>query len=276
MKSEVRTALVRLNRKLTTSVATSSRLPFWAQSSFGRVYSWISYQLCKDGRLISSRWPKLPLHQLANLLKPGDVYLDVGASFGDLVTVAQSAVGPHGLVYAFEPQPGVFEVLTAKKENFGWTNVILTQALVGDREGEINFYVEPSTLKSSLSQRWEGGSAVTYPMITLDTWAKNAAIRDADLLKVDVEGAEMLVIQGARDFLRQATPVLLLEINNRAARYRQFGYTVDDLLIELKSLGYDTFFVLRERGLEPFSRESDLCESDQDMLAKVSGKNGAS
>lgn len=267
MKTQLREALIDLNRRMVTSIATSSSLPNWSQRAFGRGYGWLSYRIVRDGRLISSQWRKLPIHLVATLLNPGDVYVDIGASFGEIVTVAQAAVGSTGQVYAFEPQTHVFELLQQKNQSFMWENVILERAVVGDQNGECTFYVEDSSRKSSLSSGWASSIPIQCPMITLDSWSAAIGITKASLLKVDVEGAELLVICGGRRFLKETCPALILEINNRSGRLEQYGYTLEDMLSELRKLGYQSFYALRKSGLERFEQEEELLDSDTDMLA---------
>ena len=62
-------------------------------------------------------------------------------------------------------------------------------------------------------------------------------------------------------------PTLLMEINNRKHRRNQLGYTVDDLLSELRQAGYHRFQVLRPEGLVSVEAEVDLLDSDLDMIA---------
>ena len=201
-------------------------------------------------------------------------YIDVGASYGITALVATVAVGRHGVVYAFEPQSDAFQRLVHIKGRFGWDNVHPIQSLVGDRTGECVLYeYENNSRLSSISPTWKKKGRkrpVTYPTTTLDDWTSNNNVLAADMVKIDVEGAELQVIQGAKRFLARAKPILLVEINNRPRRKKYLGYEVDDLLAELRTLGYDDFYALRPTGLAPFYQEEDLLDSDLDMLVKVS------
>jgi FkbM family methyltransferase len=256
-----------INQRVQDYVITSPSAPSWLARSFGTVHGtltrwYYASDLCHE--------PEGPRHFLALLLAPGNVCLDIGASHGITTRIARVAVGPLGSVYAFEPQQAVFEKLLRTKERFGWDNVVLVQCLVGETVGERVLYEHPSNSQiSSLSAMWNqcAGTAVTYPMTTLDTWAAGNALERADLVKVDVEGAELQVIRGGTDFLRRSQPALLLEINNRTRRERLFGYSIDDLLSELRALGYAAFYALRPRGLALFQNEAQLLDSDRDMLA---------
>lgn len=241
--------------------------PHWLTRVFGHVDGLLVYWL------YSSRFcptPHKPFRYIATFLQPGDVYIDIGASFGQMVAVAQIAVGKRGHVYAFEPQTTVFQRLVHIKDIFGWDNVTLIRSLVGNRNGECILYENTNSRVSSIFRNWERGKPGTYPITTLDEWTARNELTAAYLIKVDVEGAELQVIQGSRRFLAQAKPILILEINNRVFRQQELGYTVDDLMSELRKLGYEEFYVLRPEGLAPFVRSQDLLESDCDMLAMAS------
>lgn len=152
----------------------------------------------------------------------------------------------------------------------GWDNVVPVQCLVGETVGDRVLYEPPSNSQIfSLSAMWNqrAGTGVTYLMTTLDTRAAGIGLERADLIKLDVEVAELQVIWGGTDFLRRSRPTLLLEINNRTRRKRLFGYSIDDLLSELRALGYEAFYALRPRGLALFQKEAQLLDSDRDMLA---------
>lgn len=269
MKSQLRQKFIQLSLYLSSAIATNQYLPKGLRRYLGHLYGSSSYFLWRNG-LASSQSLKSPSYHIARLLKPGDIYVDIGASFGETLTIAQKAIGSSGYAYAFEPQPEVFQLLTYKKESFGWDNVTLVRSVIGDRDGECTFFEDQSTRMSSISSNWAGGSARVHPITRLDTWASSNQVKDINLVKVDVEGAEMLVIRGGRTILRQARPSLLLEINNRTGRFQQYGYTIDDLLSELRGIGYDAFYALRVQGLDSFTTESELLESDRDMLAIAS------
>lgn len=266
-RAAIRAFVIRASRRMVEYVATAPGLPDAVRRVFGGAYEWILFTYWRYVRITK---PKSPNHYIARILRKGDVHIDVGASFGGTTSVARVAVGNGGHVYAFEPQAQVFDLLTHKKHSFGWTNVTLTQAVVGDKDGECVFYEDTTTRMSSLSADWAGGIPCHYSGLSLDSWAERTGIKNVNLVKVDVEGAELLVVRGARNLLRQTKPSLLLEINNRSERQNQYGYTIDDLIAELRSLGYAGFYALRERGLHRIEGESELIGSDRDMLAEKS------
>jgi FkbM family methyltransferase len=265
---ELRQGAGRFNRRLQQAVLETEWVPGVLARAFGAAH----------GRLMTAAYA-LPIrsmrveprHWLARLLRPGDVMLDVGASHGLTATIASRRVGPRGHVHAFEPQVRVHAELERKRRRFGWSNVSSLRTLVGPKSGEAVLFEHPYESEiSSLSAGWNRGVGTEsrHAMLSLDDWAERTGPERVDLIKIDVEGAELGVIQGARRLLSRHRPALLIEINNRPRRPELFGYTIDDLLAELRELGYEQFFSLRPEGLHAFERESELELPDRDMLAR--------
>jgi len=196
------------------------------------------------------------------------VYFDVGASHGQMVGMASQVVGGSGLVYAFEPQTSEMEWLQRMCKAYGLTNVKLFQTLVGDFTGEATFFENAKKCaSSSLAQEWSGGDPRKYPMVTLDAWAEQNFVDRLNLIKIDVEGAEIMVLRGGLKLLRRTHPLVILEIRDRQIRQECFGYTISDLMEILRSVGYAEFYCLRKYGLSRVNDEQDISSDDHDMLA---------
>jgi FkbM family methyltransferase len=131
-------------------------------------------------------------------------FFDVGANVGAMSVVA-SSTGRASRIFAFEPSHRYCSAWHTNMALNGVENATLIQAAVGDRCDRIDFRVDPAM---PLHGRIDVG--VIYPtkqtqrvqMITLDAICEIGAIDSISLLKVDVEGAEPLVIRGARELLR--------------------------------------------------------------------------
>ena len=139
---------------------------------------------------------------LEALLKPGSVFFDVGAHLGQYTLIASRLVGPSGQVHSFEPDPLTFRSLRGNCQRNSITNVRLTQAALSDREGTARFHfannldIGSNSLAECDPYNVSGRSA-TVRCITLDGYRQAQATTRVDLVKMDVEGAELAALSGA-------------------------------------------------------------------------------
>jgi FkbM family methyltransferase len=161
------------------------------------------------------------------LLKPGDCFVDVGANIGYLTLVAARLVGPTGSVIAFEPLPKAREWLERNVALNNATQVVVRAEAVCDRTATAVLNIGPdhhTSTSSLLSTPGSHGEAVV-PCVRLDD-----ALPDATrvrVLKIDVEGVEHLVVEGASRTLDLHAPDIIIELNGPAAgdALRRRGYT---------------------------------------------------
>jgi FkbM family methyltransferase len=132
---------------------------------------------------------------LKTYLKQGMVFVDVGANIGSHAINAARLVGASGAVFAFEADPDTYRLLDENIKSNGLRNIVLKQTCVSDHVGTLSFYKHKDSAKSSIIDRGERDS-VTLPSDTLDNLIP--ANTKIDILKVDVEGAELSVLSGAR------------------------------------------------------------------------------
>jgi FkbM family methyltransferase len=202
-----------------------------------------------NGRLISYFGTKFDsiFDFLKGVLQQGMVFVDVGANIGSHTLNAARLVGDTGSVFAFEADPETYSLLIGNIELNGLANVIARQTCVSDHVGTVSFYKHRDSAKSSIVDRGEKLS-VTLPSEKLDNLIPaNAKI---DILKVDVEGAELSVLRGAsRIFLDQRPPsvviIEVLDIRNNSDK----SQGIRDIL---EGYGYQ-FYLFDGRSLTPFS-----------------------
>jgi FkbM family methyltransferase len=134
---------------------------------------------------------------------PGMVVFDVGANRGDLSTLFAELVGSEGAVYAFEPGPA-YDALAAVASRH--PNLVPERLALFERDGEVLLNVYEGDTWSTLAERTieDHGSLVSpvarvpVQAVTLDGYCAGRQIGRIDLLKLDVEGAELQVLRGAR------------------------------------------------------------------------------
>jgi len=189
----------------------------------------------------------LVVNAMSNILKPGDVFVDVGANIGYLSAVAADLVGPAGQVHAFEPVPSHFE----KLRRLAWLNpgysILVNACAAGEvpERREINVTQEPgqSTFVPSYKPPSEIVFSLSVPVIRLDSYLAERKIQRVALIKIDVEGFELAVLRGLKGYIDSSTdrPALLCEIAPRA--YPLLGRDISELQAFLGSYGYRAYDV---------------------------------
>lgn len=128
--------------------------------------------------------------------------IDVGANLG-LVSLALAKRFPERVIHAFEPCPSTFQALKANVELNSCANVLPLRSAVAEHDGETSFDANPTVRGTASIANYEGEFVTTVPCTTLDSYAERNAIDEIAFLKVDVEGFEAAVFQGAERILSE-------------------------------------------------------------------------
>jgi FkbM family methyltransferase len=147
------------------------------------------------------------------LVKAGDVVLDVGANIGAHTLFFAEQVGAAGAVHAFEPQRILFQTLCGNLALNGITNTWAHASAVGAEPGQVVVppidYSQPNNFGCLALGAYQAGEQVN--VVTLD----GLGLTRCDFLKVDVEGMEHAVLRGAAGTIARFRPFLYIE-NDRA------------------------------------------------------------
>ena len=177
-------------------------------------------------------WAEGELDLLGLLLRPGDTVVDVGANLGTHTVFFAQRVGPSGAVLAFEPQRIVFQMLCANLALNGLFNVHAHPAAVGRAAGVRELpdvrYDQPSNYGGvSLVEQAPAAAAPTgdspgarVPMLALD----GLGLQRCRLLKIDVEGMELDVLEGGRALIEATRPIIYVENNDTARSPALIGW----------------------------------------------------
>jgi FkbM family methyltransferase len=143
---------------------------------------------------------------LADHLRAGDTFWDLGANAGYHTLMGARAVGRTGRVVAVEPDPGTCGILREQLALNGFANCTVVQAAVSDRPGSTLLVRRASDPRGNALKQIDNpaidnkeGDVVEVPCLTLDLLA-SVHPRPA-LIKMDIEGAEVLALPGGREFL---------------------------------------------------------------------------
>jgi FkbM family methyltransferase len=191
-----------------------------------------------------------------SFLRPGMTFVDVGANIGYYTLVAAQLVGPEGAVHAFEPNIEVADRLERNVRLNGLANTRVYRQAMAGRTGEVSFYASAVNENSGISSIFPGsglGVAKIVPAVSLDDFSVGLSGRRIDLLKMDIEGAELQVIEGGRRVLETTNaPALLFE----SVDVKRLLPTLVDLGYRIKRLHYTLGEGLDLR--DPLSPEAGL------------------
>jgi FkbM family methyltransferase len=165
----------------------------------------------------------------------GGVVFDIGANAGFYTLLASVLVGPHGKVFAFEPAPLNLRYLKQHLRINGIKNVSVVEAAVADCGGVAHFDAGPNPATGHLA----ADGSLSVKTVTLDEMVRTGELPPPNYIKIDVEGAEVNVLLGAKSVLTALHPTIFL-----ATHSKQLHRTCCELL---RSLGY---------SLEPISGQA--------------------
>jgi FkbM family methyltransferase len=190
---------------------------------------------------------------LPALLRPGGVFLDVGANVGFFTLIAAGLVGASGRVIALEPIPRTFELLRANLDLNGFTQVQAERLALGAAPGTVQLHLPPPEAHRDFlvtKVPVPGWEPVAVPCATLDEAVARWQLPRIDLLKIDVEGGEPEVIRGGRSALSSGL-VRALVCEFSGPYLAQAGTTAQAIIAGLDALGFSHAGLDRQGRLSP-------------------------
>jgi len=219
------------------------------------IWSGQSIRVCYENRRLKPANKTMTEFQwIAASIKPDMTVLDIGANIGIFSILFGRVIGDSGRVFAFEPSPVPFGDLQHNIQLNGLSERVKShQIAIGNRSGKLEFYLTddprdtqhsaiPPTTYATVSEKIE------VPMLTLDSFCMEGAL-SPDVIKIDVEGFEPFVLEGARNTIQRAkTLTVFIELHPWA--WDTIGYN--------KSIFHN---LLRELGLQPVGKNHTLDEN---------------
>ena len=207
---------------------------------------------------------------------PGDVVLDIGANVGIITLRLAARVGPRGVVHAFEPNPTVLSQLRASLKRNGIENVRLHEFALGSETASLQLNVPGGNVgAATFTARFAQTSdkrTVDVPVKVLDDL--DLDLRAVSFLKIDVEGFESRVFEGARRFLSETPPDVIVFERNELDKQ---GAPDNTALLTLKEIGFAIFAIeksLMSLRLTPYSDEVGRNTAYHDFVAVASTARG--
>jgi len=180
---------------------------------------------------------ELPVQEaLRRMVRPGAVVYDVGANVGFFSLLAGRVAGPAGAVEAFEPSPDAALALRANVAINGMTQIRVHQTAVARSHGRAEFLLLPEPSQSHLKERSphrEASDTITVEVTSIDEAVGSLGLRPPDMIKIDTEGSEVDVLEGARRTLTKHRPVVICELHKTNLEILELladlGYAVENL-----------------------------------------------
>lgn len=200
---------------------------------------------------------------LARVIREGDTFLDIGANVGFYSLFAGPLCGPSGAVHAFEANPLLIQHLKRSADfNRPRANIVVNPVAIGSEGHKTLQLYDPERIGgSSLYQlEWlDTGNSVTVPLTTIDDYVRENRMTRVDVVKIDIEGAELDAFRGMQETLRTCPPaiilcelVLLLGRGNipgsRLASRTRGGYAIE-VMDFLAARGYEARAIREPDGL---------------------------
>jgi FkbM family methyltransferase len=183
-----------------------------------------------------------PIDQLREFVPNGSLVIDVGANIGFFSVRFAEWVGDGGKVIAIEPEDRNYSSLISALGRAGLLGRVQALKVAAAAEPGMTF-LELNPLHPADHKLSRSGAGVPVTAVTLDGLLEDKGPLLPTLVKIDVQGAEMLVLQGMTDILKTAGPALFVELSEPGLN--KFGASVSAILRLLSDNGYEAYWLTR-------------------------------
>lgn len=196
--------------------------------------------------LLGKAYEKCETDLFNEVVGEGMVVIDCGANIGYYTLLAAKLVGERGKVFAFEPEPSNYALLVKNIEANGYHNVVPARKAISDRTGSITLSLADDPSGHSLGQiaQEHARGSITVDSVTLDEFLEQN-ITPVDVIKMDIEGAEMRALEGMNNVILQ-NPNLKIMTEFCPSYLERCGSSVASYFNKLKSHSFKVY-VMDER-----------------------------
>ena len=219
---------------------------------------------------------------IQSCLRPGDVFIDIGANFGLHTIHAAKQVGAQGFVFAFEPVPRNLQLL---QRNIALNHIqhqsfVVSAAVSNQAKPTLDFHIPTDEVAVTASLNPTANTqTVQVSNVRLEDYWQRIHL-PIHLIKIDVEGAELEVLRGAETLLQRWHPQLLIEVHGFALP--DFGASTETLQAFLSNLGYQenrlktdyfeadyfqALYTYSHSNSQPFVGRSEILQKEEFALA---------
>ena len=186
-------------------------------------------------------------YYIGKILKKGEHFLDIGANIGIVSLIASRAVGDSGKVYSVEALPTTRQLLEENIALNDAKNIKVVPFALLDKSGEVEFFgaIDGNIGGSSLSAQGQKGKPVIVEGKTLDSLLADGTIEKCDVMKMDIEGAEILALRGMSNLFAKNKPrAVMIEVADE--HLAQFSAKPADIIEFFSNHGYLWYEALPE------------------------------
>jgi FkbM family methyltransferase len=192
----------------------------------------------------------------------GEAIYDVGAFEGVVTIFFAQQAGPEGRVVAFEPHPASYQRILEHVELNRFENVTVRNVGVGSKRGELTLAsaahgLGRATADEKIKDSLASGDAeiefLAVPVVSLDEEIRDASLPAPDLVKIDVEGLELEVLQGMRETVEHHKPKLFVEIHGADLEAKRDN--ARRVVQLLSDYGYSMLHVESDQPVDPSTSE---------------------
>lgn len=167
------------------------------------------------------------LHAIQHFLRPGDVFVDIGANVGVYTLKAAKEIGNQGVVVAVEPFVQTAHQLVQNVSANGFQNVRVRNLCMAGKTGEVQLYLNMGKPNSFALHRVQTARSISVLGVSLDDLCRWEGLKRLSYLKIDAEGAEAVILEGGTGTISRFRPIIQVEMTKVFVRepteYRCFA-----------------------------------------------------
>lgn len=192
--------------------------------------------------LNSEGWEPHLTSAFKKLIKLDDVVIDIGANFGYHTMTMAECVGNNGKVYAYEPQKYIYNLLLRNIKNNNVTDIVIPQKIAVMDEDKVAQFTQVNWLADNQNM---GDSYITNNIANTDNVLcqklDNLNFDKVNLIKLDVQGSEVLCLEGMVTLIKTHQPYMIIEIEEYTLN--RFGYSSKKLIDTIINMNYTIYYI---------------------------------
>ncbi|MBA3679827.1 MAG: FkbM family methyltransferase [Bacteroidetes bacterium] len=214
----------------------------------------------KWSRYFESNYEKENVEFLTKTCKKDMTVIDIGAHLGLISVIIAKLVGEKGQVHSFEPTPATFTLLKKIISLNNFEKIIYPHnKAVSNFNGLVDFFVdanEGSNANSLVARKDKSRESQKIKVDTLDNIVKELKLEKLDLVKIDAEGSEQDVLNGAKETIKTFAPIIILAIH--PALIKNNNQNTADIFDIIHSFNYTVYYKEQVLSKEAFCNNSDF------------------